>query len=151
MHALHDATTEPKFYYFKKHLDLQMQAASAWLAHAEGHDDEAVAALRAAADGEDALGKHPVTPGALVPAREQLGELLLELKRPKEALSAYEDALKIYPARFNAVYGAGVSAEQFGERKLARKYFGALVKQAALADSPRSELGHAREYLGAKT
>ena len=149
MHALHDATTEPKFDYFKKHLDLQMQAASAWLARAEGRDDEAIAALLAAADGEDALGKHPVTPGALVPAREQLGELLLELKRPKEALRAYEAALKIYPARFRGLNGAAVSAEQLGDRKLARRYFEKLVKQAALAEPPRAELAHAREYLAA--
>ena len=150
MHALHDATTEPKFDYFKKHLDLQMQAASAWLAHAEGRNEEAVAALQAAADGEDTLGKHPVTPGALVPAREQLGELLLELKRPKEALSAYEAALKIYPARFRGLYGAALSAEQLGDRKQARKYFAMLLKQAALAEPSRMELGHAREVVAAK-
>jgi hypothetical protein len=76
MRVLRDATTEPKFDYFKKHLELQVQAASAWLAHVEGRDGEAVAALRAVADGEDVLGKHPVTPGALMPAREQLGDLL---------------------------------------------------------------------------
>jgi tetratricopeptide (TPR) repeat protein len=147
MRALREATTEPKFDYFKKHLDLQIQSASAWLAHREGRSDEAVAALRTAADGEDALGKHPVTPGALVPAREQLGEMLLELGRNQEALAAFESALKIYPARFRGLYGAGVAAERSKERKLARRYFTELVKQSEGAQSARSELAHAREYL----
>jgi tetratricopeptide (TPR) repeat protein len=149
MRALRDATTEAKFDYFKRHLELQIQAAAAWLAHAEGHDDDAVKALRAAAEAEDALGKHPVTPGALVPVREQLGELLLALGRPREALAAYEAALKIYPARFRGLNGAALAAEQAGDRKLARRYFDKLLKQAASADTQRAELKHARQYLAA--
>jgi tetratricopeptide (TPR) repeat protein len=148
MRALRDATTDPKFGYFRKHLELQIQAASAWLASAEGKADEAVASLRAAADAEDALGKHPVSPGALAPAREQLGDFLLELKRPEEALSAYEEALKIYPARFRGLYGAAMASEQLGDRKLARRYYENLVQQTEKADASRAELVHAREYLG---
>lgn len=147
MSELRAATTDPKFDYFKKHLELQMQAASAWLAHAEGRGDYAVALLRAAAEAEDSLGKHPVTPGALAPAREQLGELLLALKRPREALQAYEAALKIYPARFRGLYGAALSAEQLGDRKLAHRRYEQLTKQTAGSDTPRAELSHAREYL----
>ena len=149
MAALRDATTDVRFGYFKKHLELQMQAAGAWLAHAEGRSDEAVAALRAVADAEDALGKHPVTPGALVPAREQLGELLLQLKRPQEALVAFEAGLKIYPARFNALYGAARAAELGGDRKVARRHYQQLATQAAKADGTRSELTRAREFLAA--
>ncbi len=151
MRELRDATTDPKFDYFKKHLELQMQVASAWLAHAEGRSDEAVALMRAAADAEDALGKHPVTPGALVPAREQLGELLLAVKRPKEALAAYDAALKIYPARFRGLYGAALSAEQLGDHKLARRSYERLTRQTAGADGLRVELSHARKYLAATT
>ena len=149
MVALRDATTDVRFTYFKKHLDLQIQAASAWIAHAEGRADEAVTLLRDAAAAEDALGKHPVTPGALVPAREQLGELLLTLKRPQEALAAYETALKIYPARFNSLYGAALSAERSGNAKVARQHYQQLALQAAKSDTPRAELAHAREYLAA--
>jgi tetratricopeptide (TPR) repeat protein len=149
MQALHDATTEAKFDYFKKHLQLQMLAVRAWIAHAEGRSDEAVAGLQGAADAEDALGKHPVTPGALVPAREQLGELLLALKRDREALQAYEGALKIYPARFNGLYGAALAAERLGDRKLARKYYAALARQGAKSDGKRPGLAHVREYLAA--
>ncbi len=147
MHELHDATTDIKFDYFRRHLDLQMQAASAWLAHANGHDDEAIAALRTVADAEDALGKHPVTPGALMPAREQLGSLLLELNRPREALVAYEAALKIYPARFRGLNGAAVAAASVGDRNVARKYFAHLVKQAGSADATRTEIAYARVFL----
>ena len=150
MRVLRDATTDIKFDYFRRHLDLQTQAAGAWLAHAEGHEDEAVNQLRIAADAEDTLGKHPVTPGALMPAREQLGALLLELKRPREALVAYEAALKIYPARFRGLYGAGVAAEQVDDHKLARTYFGQLVKQASRADATRIEVAHARDFLAKK-
>ncbi len=146
MRTLRDATTDIRFDYFRRHLDLQAQAATAWLAHADGHDDDAIAALRAAADVEDALGKHPVTPGALMPVREQLGALLLELKQPRDALIAYQAELKIYPARFRGLYGAGVAAEQAGDTKLARLYFGQLLKQAS-AHASRSELAHARDYL----
>ena len=74
---LRDATKDPKFDYFKSHLDLQMQAASAWVAASEGKKNEAIEMLRRAADAEDILGKHPVSPGAFVPIREQLGSLLL--------------------------------------------------------------------------
>ena len=82
MQQLRDATKEPKFDYFKSHLDLQMQAASAWVAAAEGKKNDAIDMLRRAADSEDILGKHPVSPGAFVPIREQLGTLLLEMGQP---------------------------------------------------------------------
>ena len=100
MRQLRDATTDPKFDYFKRQLDLQMQAASAWVAYGEGKKEDALNLLRRTADAEDILGKHPVSPGALVPAREQLGDLLLKLDRPKEAQREFEAALKIYPGRF---------------------------------------------------
>ena len=109
MGQLRNATTDPKFDYFKRHLDLQMQTASAWLAYRQGKKEEAVDVLRRMADAEDVLGKHPVSPGALVPVREQLGGLLLELDQPGEAQRAFEAALKIYPGRFQGLYGAATS------------------------------------------
>lgn len=148
MRVLHEAPVEPGFEYFGKHLTLQIGAASAWLAHAEGRDDEAVQLLMATADAEDALGKHPVTPGALMPAREQLGELLLQLGRAREALVAYQAALEIYPARFNALFGAGLAAERSGDTTLARSKFEALLKQAARGQQ-RPELRHARNFVAA--
>jgi tetratricopeptide (TPR) repeat protein len=146
MRQLRDATSDPKFDYFKKHLDQQMQAASAWVAYGEGKKDEAVSLLRRAADAEDVLGKHPVSPGALVPAREQLGDLLLKLDRPKEAQREFEAALKIYPGRFRGLYGAAQAAEQSGDKGTAQRYYAKLTEQTAKADGSRGELAQVREY-----
>ncbi|MDB6095446.1 MAG: hypothetical protein JWM32_3008 [Verrucomicrobia bacterium] len=151
MRQLRDATTESKFAYFKLHLDLQLQAATAWVAFEEGHKDEALALLIRTAQAEDELGKHPVSPGALLPVREQLGELLLELGRPKEALTAFEAALKIYPARFRGLNGAALAAERSGDRAAARSYYAKLVEQTRKADGTRPELIHAREFLATET
>ena len=146
MRQLRDATTDPNFDYFKRQLDQQMQAASAWVAYGENKKEEAVTMLRRAADAEDILGKHPVSPGALVPAREQLGDLLLELDRPKEAQQEFEAALKIYPRRFRGLYGAAQAAERSGEKEKANHYYAKLVEQTAKADGFRSELAELREY-----
>src|SRR4030095_5571758 len=94
MKELRDATKEPKFDYFKSHLDLQMAAAAALVAAAEGQKNDAIDMLRRAANSEDTLGKHPVSPGAFVPIREQLGTLLLEVGQSKEAQREFEGALK---------------------------------------------------------
>ena len=150
MHELHDATTEPKFDYFKRHLDVQMQAATAWIAYREGRNDEAVDLLRRAGNAEDILGKHPVSPGPLIPVREQLGRLLLELNRPQEAQKEFEAVLKIYPGRFQALSGAAQAAERTREKKAASHYYAKLVEQTAKADGPRSEVIRARAYVSAK-
>src|SRR5437763_9922822 len=122
MQQLRNSSTDPRFDYFKRHLDLQVQAASAWVAYGEDKKEDAVGLLRRAADAEDILGKHPVSPGALVPAREQLGDLLLKLDRPKEAQREFEAALKIYPGRFRGLYGAAHAAEQSGGQEKADRY-----------------------------
>ena len=149
MQELREATREPRFDYFRQHLDLQMQAVSAWIAHGKGEKDEAIASLRRVADAEDMLGKHPVSPGALVPAREQLAGLLLELERPKEAQKEFENALKIYPGRYHGLYGAAESAERAGDKKTAARYYAQLVQQTAKADDSRKELARARAFLAA--
>src|SRR2546429_3929894 len=123
MQELRDATKDPKFDYFKSHLDLQMRAASAWIAATEGKKSEAIEMLRQAADAEDILGKHPVSPGAFVPIREQLGSLLLEAGQSKKAQREFEAALKIYPARFRGLYGAARAAEQTGGKENASRYY----------------------------
>src|SRR6266567_4177282 len=150
MQQLRDATKDPKFDYFKSHLDLQMQAASARVAAAEGKKDEAIDMLRRAADSEDILGKHPVSPGAFVPIREQLGSLLLEVGQPKEAQQEFEAALKIYPGRFRGLYGAARAAEQNGDKENAHRYYAKLAAQSAKAAGSRDELNHVREFLTAE-
>src|SRR5439155_1241605 len=151
MQQLRDATKDPKFDYFKSHLDLQMQAASARVAAAEGKKDEAIDLLRRAADSEDILGKHPVSPGAFVPIREQLGTLLLEVGQAKQAQREFEAALKIYPGRFRGLYGAALAAEQAGDKQNASRYYAKLAAQTTKSDGSRDELNHVREFLAAQT
>jgi len=150
MQQLREATKEPKFDYFKSHLDLQMQAASAWVAAAEGKKNDAIDMLRRAADSEDILGKHPVSPGAFVPIREQLGALLLEMGHPTEAQREFEAALKIYPGRFRGLYGAAQAAELAGDNENAGRYYTKLAAQTSKAGGSRNELNHVREFLSAQ-
>jgi tetratricopeptide (TPR) repeat protein len=150
MQELRDATKEPKFDYFKSHLDLQMQAASAWVAATEGNKSEAIDMLRRGADSEDKLGKHPVSPGAFVPIREQLGTLLLEMGKPTEAQREFEAALKIYPGRFRGLYGAAQAAVQAGDKEEANRYYTKLAAQTSKAAGSRDELNHVRKFLSAQ-
>jgi tetratricopeptide (TPR) repeat protein len=150
MQQLRDATKDPKFDYFKSHLDLQMQAALAWVEAAEGKKNEAIDILRRAADSEDRLGKHPVSPGAFVPVREQLGTLLLETGQPAEAQREFEAALKIYPGRYRGLYGAAQAAEQAGDNEDANRYYTKLAAQTSKARGSRTELNHVREFLSAQ-
>jgi hypothetical protein len=145
MRQLRDATHDPKFDYFKNHLDLQIKTASAWVTWVRGKPEDAVEVLRKTADAEDVLGKHPVSPGALVPVREQLGALLLELGRAKEAQHEFEAELKIYPGRLRGLLGAAQSAEKAGDNESAHRYYAKLAAQTANAGNSRAELKRVRE------
>jgi len=103
-------------------VEIQHREAQAWLAYAEKKRDEAVTLMRAAADLEDSTDKHPVTPGAILPAREQLADLLYELDRPDAALSEYEASLKLAPARLNSYLGAAQAAGRSGQADKAKLY-----------------------------
>ncbi len=120
--------------------------ASAWVAHAEGKDDEAIATLRAVADKNDKLGDEPRT----IPAREMLADLLLEVKRPQQALLEYETDLKLNPNRFNGLFGAAQAAEETGKQSEANEYYALLLKDCEGGSSTRPELSHAKELLAKK-
>ncbi len=126
--------------YWADQVEIQRLAAEGWIARAEKRNDEAVALLRSAADLEDATEKHPVTPGAVLPAREMLADLLLELYRPAEALAAYERAIKDSPNRLNGISGAARAAQLSGDRQKAREYFlkvsGLLTAAGAIPHAP---------------
>src|SRR5438477_5427923 len=92
--------------HWARQIHVQLNSALAWINHAEAKGDEAVKLMRAAADEEDAVEKQPVTPGAIVPAREQLGDLLLETGNTKEAQKDFQKALSITPKRRGALLGA---------------------------------------------
>jgi tetratricopeptide (TPR) repeat protein len=102
--------------------------------------------MRSAADIEDKNEKHIVTPGRIVPARELLGEMLLELKRPAEALKEFETSQAREPDRFRGLYGAGQAAAQSGDIAKAKRYFARLVDIGGQGD-PRPELVQARKFL----
>jgi predicted Zn-dependent protease len=103
-------------------VEVQRRAAAAWIARAEKKDDEALQLMRSAADLEDSTDKHPVTPGSVLPAREQLADLLNELDRPREALVEYESSMHGAPARLNGYLGAARAAEQAGNLEKAHDF-----------------------------
>ena len=103
--------------------------------------------MEQAADIEDSVDKHPVTPGAVLPARDLLGDMLIDMGQPEKALVAFQKSLQISPNRFYALYGAGYSAELSGNGELATKYYQELINVAANADSPRPRVDKAKEYL----
>jgi tetratricopeptide (TPR) repeat protein len=139
-----------KDYDWSSAVAAQYETASALLAFAEGKKSEALSALRKAADREEAVDKHAISPGAILPARELLGDLLLETGENADALAAYEAALKISPHRFNSVAGAARAAGLAGDRVKARAYWLDLVRLGAHAETPRPELAEARAYLERK-
>jgi tetratricopeptide (TPR) repeat protein len=145
--ALRDKLTEIKDVYWSTQVDIQRRVAASWVAFAEGRRDEAIQTLRAASDAEDATDKAAVSPGPLAPARELLGEMLLEAGNPKDALDAFEATMKKEPRRFRGTYGAARAAEAAGERTKARQYYQALLDIAQAAEVDRPELQRARAFL----
>ena len=133
--------------YWVEQVEIQRQLVLALVARAEGQDQEALRLLREAVTREAATDKHPVTPGPLVPASELLGEVLLELNAPAEALAAFEAVQATEPNRFRAIYGAGRAAELAGDLDKARAPYTALVALAEHADTERPELKQARAFV----
>jgi hypothetical protein len=133
--------------YWANQVEVQRLAVIAWTALALGARDEALQGMRASADLEDSMEKHIVTPSPVVPARELLGDLLLELKRPAEALAAYEASATREPNRLRGIYGAAQAAALAGDRQKAKAYYARLAALAADADPGRSELRQAKAYL----
>ncbi len=132
--------------YWATVVEAQRMAASAWAARAAGEDAEALRLAEAAAELEETVEKHPVTPGPLLPARELFGDMLLAQGRPVEAREAYERTLAHEPRRARSLFGAARAAELAGETEAASGRYRELV---ALLDpaSTRPELAHAREFL----
>jgi tetratricopeptide (TPR) repeat protein len=133
--------------YWATVVDAQRLAATAWLARAQGRNEDAASLAQVAADVEESVEKHPVTPGPLLPARELLGDLLLDLGRPADALRAYEKTLEREPNRARALAGAARAAELANDDAAARKHYAALLKLMDRADATRPEVEQARRYL----
>jgi tetratricopeptide (TPR) repeat protein len=125
---------------------VQVKTAEAWVVFNSGDKTTALEIMTAAADMEDSMEKHPVTPGAVIPARELLAEMYLQLDQPGQALQQFEKELTISPNRFNAVYGAAIAARNSNHKEKAKKYFETLINFAD-PQSARKEVIAARNYL----
>jgi hypothetical protein len=125
-------------------LEAQRQGLAAWLALAEGKDGEALALMRSAADLEDAGDKPPIIPGYVAPARELLGEMLLELGHPARALAEFQQALEASPNRFRSLHGAARAADLAGDLEGARLRYAKLLDVSQATDTERPELDQAR-------
>lgn len=145
---LHAVLAAKQEQYWASQIEIQHLSAQGWAAFARGRQEEGVRLLRKAADLESSTDKAAITPGPLAPARELLGEMLLEMKRPAEALAELQAVMKSEPGRFRTSLIAARAAAASGETALARKYYQQIVDAARNADSPpRQELQEARRAL----
>lgn len=143
---LRDELKTAKRDYWATEVEISRLGAAAWTALAQGKKAEALNLMQSAADLEDKNEKHIVTPGRILPARELLGEILLELKRPADALKEFETSQKREPERFKGYYGAALAAEKSGDKIKAKLYYSKLVELADRS-STRAELRQARAFV----
>jgi tetratricopeptide (TPR) repeat protein len=136
--------------YWANQVEIQRLAVAAWMSHAGKRKDEALKLMRSAAEIEDATEKHPVTPGPIVPAREMLGDLLLEMGEPRQALVEFEAVLSAAPNRFGSLLGSARAARSMKNTSRARSYYARLVDNCQKADGSRAELQEARNFLRGK-
>ena len=115
-------------------MNIQRIAVNAWIAFAEGDQNKGLALMKESTDLEEATQKNPVSPGELLPARELLGDMYMEMKKPAQALAEYQKSLESRPNRFNSLFGAGKAAEAMNDDATAKKYFSELV--AMIGDTP---------------
>jgi Tfp pilus assembly protein PilF len=134
--------------YWAKQVEVQRLAAAGILAHARGENEKAVALVRAAADLDATMDKHPATPSSVLPARELLADLLLELNQPAAALVEYRAMLNTDPNRFRSLLGEARAAKQVGDAAAAHDAYRKLVALSQpAASSSRAELAEAEAYL----
>jgi hypothetical protein len=150
LEAQQKALVDAKNNYWASEVEIQRIATAAWIAKAKGQSDEALRLMRAAADLEDRNEKHIVTPGRVAPARELLGEMLLEMKQPAAALKEFEQSQVREPNRLRGYAGAAAAAEGAGDRAKARELYARLVELTRDADTPLPEIARAKTYLAAK-
>lgn len=144
--ALRDKLAAAKDAYWTEQVDIQRQIVTAWIAFAEGRKEEGLGLMRKAADAEDATDKSAISPGPIAPARELLGEMLLEAGNPKEALTAFEATMQKEPNRFRGAFGAARAAEALGNKAAAAKYYRQVITIAKDSDNQRPELKRARSF-----
>jgi tetratricopeptide (TPR) repeat protein len=150
LESLKNTLMKAKQKYWADQVEIQRQAAAAWVAHAEGKKNEALKLMHSAAALEDASEKHVAMENRLWPMRELLGEMLLQLNEPAQALKEFEASFKAAPNRFRGYYGAAKAAEYVGDQKRARSHYEKLVELSRQADTERAELVEAKVFLAKK-
>ncbi|MGG9962436.1 hypothetical protein [Ferruginibacter sp. SUN106] len=143
----YDTLTAQKDMYKANQVLIQIRTGEAWISLAERKTSEALQLMQQAAAMEDKTEKSPVTPGEVIPAKELLADMLMELNKPAEALAAYEDNLKIHPNRFNGLYGAGLASEKINNAEKAKYYYQQLTVVSNSATAKRPELEKAKLFL----
>jgi tetratricopeptide (TPR) repeat protein len=144
---IHKRLETAKNTYWATEVEVQRLAVAGWIAQAKGNAEEGAKLMRASADLEDRNEKHIVTPGRMVPARELLGEMLLEQKQPAVALKEFEASQVREPNRFRNYAGSAMAAEAVGDKKKAAEYYAKLLDLSKKGDGKRPELTHAKAYV----
>ncbi len=132
---------------FRSYIETDRLVLAGWIAYAQGDAESAVAAMREAGEVEASVQKHPVTPGALYPPYEALGDLLLALDRPADALEAFTVSLEIWPKRYHSLLGAARAARHMGDAEQARAHYEQLLEVAGDAEAARDGVGEARGFV----
>ena len=147
LQELQKELVEQKEQYKASQVMIQVISSQAWIQFAKGNNEHALELMKEAADMEDNTEKHPITPGEVLPARELLGDMLMAMQKPVEALEAYKMDLKEHPNRFNGIYGAAIAANQVGDKAEAKIYFENLLKLVESVNSDRTEIKEAKSFM----
>jgi hypothetical protein len=147
--TIQKALADAREVYWASQVEIQRLSAAAWIAKAEGRSEEALKFMRSAASLEDSTEKHPVTPGAVIPARELLAEMLIEMNQYEQALGELETSLRSSPNRFNALYGMVRAAKSLGDKERLNTAYAKLIELCKQADGERPELSEAKQSLSA--
>ncbi|WP_462255412.1 tetratricopeptide repeat protein [Ferruginibacter sp.] len=147
LYRLYDTLIVQKDSYKANQVSIQIKTAEAWILLKEGKANEAIKQMAVAAAMEDKTEKNAVTPGEVIPAKELLGDMLLQLNKPADALVAYEADLQKHPNRFNGLYGAAVACEKINNTDKAGYYYKQLLAIANSPNANRPEMEKAKLFL----
>lgn len=147
LNQLYQQLVQKEDQYRANQVLIQVKASEAWINFAKGDQEKGIALMKDAVELEEETGKHPITPGEVVPAPELLGDMWLSMGNSKEALKAYELDLLGHPNRFNGIYGAAIASKQMGDQELAKQYFVLLLKLTEGSNSNRPEVAEAQKYV----
>jgi len=145
-----ESSTDASLKYWAGQVEIQRRSAAAWLAFARHQNEDAMSLMRSAVELEESTEKHPVTPGPVLPAREQMGDLLMETKQPALALAEYETSLKSAPNRFHAIYGAAQAAEMSNQPEKAKAYYAKVVQLCSGCAKDNPSVKRAQQFLAMK-